>query len=226
MNVLLIDRKTIAEGTTEIALDLGGQDFNFRAGQYINLCIPSLAHPDTKGNCREFSIASSPHERGIVKTAIRNSDSGFKRTLLSMPIGSTLQMDGPFGLFTIPKRQINPVVFIAGGIGITPFMSMARAAAEATSPGNMMLITSNHRIERAAYREEMSALEKANPNFSVKENIGHLTPEFLQETMTEVPEAVYYLAGPPKMVFEIRQALKNAGVDEDSILAEEFVGYE
>jgi ferredoxin-NADP reductase len=226
MNVLLTDRKTIAEGTTEITLDLRGQEFNFKAGQYVNICLPSLEHPDSKGNCREFSIASSPREAGIIRIAFRNSESGFKRTLLGMPLGREVELDGPFGLFTIPKRQIAPMVFVAGGIGITPFMSMAKTATEDKNSLKIILITSNHSIERTAYREALHKLEKENQNFTLKENLGHLTREFIQETMTEVPEAVYYLAGPPKMVYDIRQALKTAGVDDDDILAEEFVGYE
>jgi len=118
------------------------------------------------------------------------------------------------------------MVFVAGGIGITPFMSMAKTAAEEKSPVNIILITSNHSIERTAYRETLRKLEKENQIFRLKENLGHLTREFIQETMTEVPEAAYYLAGPPKMVYDIRQALKIAGVDDDDILAEEFVGYQ
>ena len=225
MRAKLVHRRFIADKTSEITLDLGEQDFSFKAGQYVYLCLPSLAHPDPRGKCREFSICSSPNEQGMIQTAFRHSESGFKRTLLGMPLGSAVDIDGPFGLFTIPKRRAAPVVLIAGGIGVTPFMSMIRVATEDKHSLRMLLITSNTSIERAAFREELRLLAQRNPHVTFRENIGHLTPEFIRSSVGDAAHPTYYLAGSPKMVHDIREALKGAGIDDDDILVEEFVGY-
>ena len=226
MQTKLAERKIIAENTTEITLDLQNQEFKFKAGQYVNLCFETLPHHDPRGTCREFSISSSPKEEGILRTAFRHSHSGFKRTMLSMPLGTSVAIDGPFGLFTIPKRQIAPVVLIAGGIGVTPFMSMIKSMTLDKNPLQVTLITSNSTIERAPFRDELKRLTKENQNFTLHENIGHLTPKFIRAAVEDMADQIYYLAGPPKMVHDIREALKGAGIDDDNILAEEFVGYE
>ena len=226
MRVKIVEQKLVAEGTSEVAFDLKAQPFTFKAGQYVNVCLFSLTSPDPRGQCREFSIQSSPNEAGIVRVAFRHSESGFKKTMLSLPIGTELELDGPFGLFTISKKRTDPVVLIAGGIGVTPFMSMIRSAAEQKSSLKIILISSNATVERTPFRDALQELEKQNPNFSFKENIGHLTSEFIKEAVKDVSNPLYYLAGPPKMVLDIAQSLKNNGVDEEDILAEEFVGYE
>jgi ferredoxin-NADP reductase len=226
MTAKLIGRRLIAENTTEITLDLQGQPFVFKAGQYVNLCFETLPHADPRGTCREFSISSSPREEGILRTAFRNSHSGFKRSMLSAPLGTDIAVDGPFGLFTIPKRQINPVVCIAGGIGVTPFMGIVKTMMLDKNPLGITLITSNSTTERAPFREELKKLQKENRNFTLHENIGHLTAEFIKASVGDMQNPIYYLAGPPKMIHDIREALKSTGVDDDDILAEEFVGYE
>lgn len=221
----LIRREAIADGTTEIALGFAPQAFRFRAGQYVQLCIPNPSRNDVKGNCREFSIASSPGNTAELVFVFRNSESAFKRSLLELPLGGMVQVEGPFGLFTLPRIAEAPVVLIAGGIGITPFMSMVRYVGEGNLPHTLTLLSANHSVERAVYRTALRELEATHSRFHFREVFGRMTPEFIRDSAPDFLRSVFYLAGPPSMVADIRQALTALAVPEDNILAEEFVGY-
>lgn len=218
-------RTAIAEGTTEVALGLAPQAFRFRAGQYVQLCIPNPPRNDPKGNCREFSIASSPGNTAELVFVFRNSESVFKRNFFELPLGSMIQVEGPFGLFTLPRTRAAPLVLVGGGIGITPFMSMVQHERGKNFPYAMTLIAANVSQERAVYREIFRELEAAYPRFQFREIFGKMTPEFIKAWVPDVMQSVYYVAGPPSMVADMRQAFIALSVPDDNILAEDFVGY-
>lgn len=92
-------------------------------------------------------------------------DSVFKRTLKSLPIGSSVSIDGPFGSFGLHENPARAAVFIAGGIGITPFISILRQATQVQSSQRLILIYSNRRPEEAAFLAELQQLEEQNSNF-------------------------------------------------------------
>lgn len=98
--------------------------------------------------------------------ATRMRPTAFKRVLSSLPLGSELAVRGPFGNLVLPKDAAPPVAFLAGGIGITPFRSMAAHAAHAKLPHRLYLFYSNRRPEDAAFLEELRALQRDNPNYT------------------------------------------------------------
>ncbi len=225
MELPLLRRKTIAEGTTELAFSLDGVEFNFRAGQYVSVILPNPPFQDPRGNLREFSISSSPNNREALTVTFRDSGSPFKRGIAAIPLGIALGVDGPFGAFTLPKKTDRPLVLVAGGIGIAPFMSMARYAAEEHLPHRITLLYGNSAPERAAYREELQTLIRKNKQFTVHERYGEFTAAFIGERVSDIAGSRFYIAGPPRMVAAIREALRGAGAGEDDILFEEFTGY-
>lgn len=160
MNIKLpiIEQRTIAEKTDEVSFDLSGKNFVFIAGQYIRVTIPKLLYADPKGSSRVFTIASSPNEKNKLSIAFRDSGSGFKRTLLELPRGSLVEIEGPFGHFVLPRDASRPLVFIAGGIGITPFLSMIRFANENKLNYQITLLYANKNKENAAYLEELTSI--------------------------------------------------------------------
>ncbi len=214
----LIERKEIAEGTTEITLECP-DGFRFKPGQYVQIIIPGLI----EGNRREFSIASSPNEKRYLLLAFRNSESAFKKKIRELPIGSTLEIEGPYGLFTLQQKEEN-IILVAGGIGITPFMSMAQFAAEEKLSYALTLVTINSSKERAPFKEEVTRLEKENPKMKVMNYIGKPSAEKFRK---DIPKDVgkIYVAGPPGIVSEVKQTLIEVGVDEEKILVEDFIGY-
>jgi ferredoxin-NADP reductase len=234
---VLKHREEIAEGTMALHLEKPS-GFEFRPGQSIDLTLINPPESDSEGNSRAFSIASAPCEKDLL-IATRIRDTAFKRTMQALPTGTSLKVDGPFGYFTLHRSPTRAAVFLAGGIGITPFLSMVRQAAHDQLSQQLYLFYSNRRPEDAAFLEVLAQLTKTNSRFhfipsmsemekSHREWTGETGPidqEMLNRYLPALLGPMYYVAGPPAMVAAMRQMLATAGVDEDDIRTEEFSGY-
>ena len=230
-------REEVAQGTLAFHFDKPA-GFEFSAGQSIDLTLVNPAETDAEGNTRAFSIVSAPSDPELT-IATRIRDTAFKRTLATMPVGAEVKIDGPGGSFTLLKSSARKVVFLAGGIGVTPFLSMIRHALLNKLPHQLYLFYSNRRPEDAPFLIELQALTQQNPNFHFVPTItkmeksqrawdgerGVITREMLAKHLPSLGEAVFYIAGPPAMVAAMRQMLLAALVDEDDIRTEEFSGY-
>lgn len=118
-HVTLKRRQEVARGTMSFYFDRPST-FTFKAGQFIDLTLPHLSTTEPQGHSRAFTLASAPSEQQLMVTT-RLRDTAYKRMLRDMPLGSTFDMEGPFGQFTMQYNDSRTVVFLAGGIGITPF---------------------------------------------------------------------------------------------------------
>ncbi|MEK7561275.1 MAG: PAS domain S-box protein, partial [Patescibacteria group bacterium] len=215
----------IAKDTVELIFDLAHQAFSFSPGQYKRLTIPGLKG-DVRGSSRDFSIVSSPSEKNKITVAFRVSNGVFKQALLRVEMGTELTLRGPLGVFTLPADASTPIVFIAGGIGITPFISMVRFATENKLPYKMRLIYANSDNARAAYVEELRALARQNTNFTLVEKIGPVDKDFILQSAPDSPETLWYVCGQPEMVTQTRQTLAGeVGVEPERIRFEDYVGY-
>ena len=235
--VKLRKRTEVAERTTAFAFEKPA-NFVFKAGQFLELTLTSPPETDSEGDSRAFSIASSPHEE-MLMVATRMRDTAFKRVLGGMPLGAQVKVEGPFGDLVLHNNQARAAVFLAGGIGITPFRSMVVRAAKEQLPHHLFLFYSNRRPEDAPFLEELKSLERRNPNFrfvgtmtdmarsgrSWDGETGYLDHEMLSRYLEGAAWPIYYIAGPPAMVTALREMLNHAGVDDDDIRMEEFAGY-
>lgn len=233
----LLRRETVAEGTMAFYFDKPA-GFSHRAGQNMQVTLIDPPESDAKGPSRTFTIASAPHEPDLM-IATRMRDSAFKRVLKSAPPGLKLEIEGPNGIMTLHEDAARPAVFLAGGIGVTPFLSMARDAAKQSLPHRIWFFYSNRRPEDAAFLEELRALEKANPNYRLvptmaeaekssqpwKEEIGFIRRDMLERHLANLLGPVYYFAGPPGMAMAMQEMLAKIGVSEDDMRSEEFYGY-
>lgn len=233
----LIRREEIAEGTMafHFAKPAG---FEYRAGQSIDLTLLDPPETDAEGNTRAYTLASSPFDEDLM-IATRMRDTAFKRVLRNATPGMKVKIDGPFGSLTLHKNSTRPAVLLAGGIGITPFLSIVRQAEHDKAPHQIYLFYSNRRPEDAAFLEMLLESVKRNPNFhliatmtkmekSLREwngTNGLIDGEMLTRHLPSLQGPIYYLAGPPAMVAAMRQMLVKAGADEDDIRSEEFSGY-
>ena len=213
-------------------------DFSFKAGQYIDLTIADSPNGVANGLTHTFSIASSPFDKELlVTTRIRNTV--FKQALSILPIGSGVKIEGPMGSFSLHNNTARLAVFLAGGIGIAPFLSMLSHAREEKLHHPIVLFYANRYLEDAAFIDELWKLERPNPRFCFvpiltrtaknyrgwKGETGHLSPEMLLTHVGILRGPIYYIAGPPTMVAAARRTLGEVGVDEDDIRTEEFAGY-
>jgi ferredoxin-NADP reductase len=230
--------ETVADGTMafHIAKPIG---FEFRAGQAIDLTLLDPPETDASGNIRAFSIVSGPsNDELIVATRIRK-DSAFKRSLSKLQPGTKLNLEGPTGSLTLHKNQAKPAVFLAGGIGITPFMSIIDDAVTQHLPHQIFLFYSNRRPEDAAFLPTLKDYAHRHPRFTFVPTMTHLdqshqpwmgatgyiTADLLRRYVNPLQGPIYYIAGPPAMVAAMREMLLAAQVDEDDIRTEEFSGY-
>ncbi len=229
-------REQIAAGTMAFHFEKP-PGFRFRPGQAMDVLLDP-SDTDAQSARHAFSLVSAPFE-GHLAIATRMRDSVFKRTLKVLPIGSPLRLDGPFGSLTLHNDRARPAVFIAGGIGITPFMSILRQATRDQLPQRLVLLYSNRRPEDAAFLGELHEIEQQNRYFrllatmtqmskssqSWEGQTGVLDEAMLRAVDGELVSPIYYLVGPPAMVEAMRQTLGLAGIEGDDIRSEEFYGY-
>jgi ferredoxin-NADP reductase len=235
---VLKERKTLCADTMAFYLERPDA-FEFEAGQFANFTLLASAHRDLKGSTRAFSIASAPHERSLM-IAMRMRATAFKRSLNSLPIGTEVLLQGPYGWMTLPKKGDRPVVLLAGGIGITPFRSLVWHAAESLSPRKILLFYSVRIPEEAAFVEELQEMEHYNDRYKLictvtqpekartpwRGETGRISIDILSKWIPDLSVPIYYIAGPPGMVAGVGQMLVGAGISEQDIRAEEFAGYE
>lgn len=237
IRVALADRQQIADGTYSFTFDLKGQPFPYKPGQTVDLTYPDMPRTDEAGNKRTFSIAAAPgHDRLMVAT--RDRGSAFKRSLIQAPIGTELEVDGPYGSFTLPNRPANAVL-LAGGIGVTPFRAMAEDAIERSLDHTLTLIHSNRTPEETPFLLELLNWATKNDKFQYRPTMTkaerskrewkgerrRVDAAALREWLPKGGASVHYVAGPEGFVKGASEALREAGVDEDLIRSEEFPGY-
>lgn len=163
-------------------------------------------------------------------------DSTFKRVLKDAAPGLKVGIDGPAGLMVLHDDATRPAVFLAGGIGITPFLSMVRDAAHRRLPHRIVLFYANRRPQDAAFLDELYSLEQRNPNYRLIATMsqptpgwsgetGHIDRAMLERHVADLRRPVYYYAGPPGMAMAMQFMLADIGVAEAETRSEEFYGY-
>jgi ferredoxin-NADP reductase len=235
--VKLKSQKEIADYTMAFRFEKP-VNWTFKAGQSLDMTLLDPPEMDAEGNKRAFSIASAPHEDTLM-IATRMRDTAFKRTLKSIPLGSGVQIEGPFGDLKLHNNTSKAAVMLAGGIGITPFHSMVVRAAKEKLPHHIFLFFSNRRPEDAPFLKELQALESQNPNFKLIACMtqmedsrqrwdgeqGKIDRQMLERHLSGFPFAIYYVTGPPGFVAGMRTTLADSGIDDDDVRTEEFAGY-
>lgn len=225
----------VAAGTTAFHFDKPA-GFAFEPGQAVDLVLP--AAPDAEALRHTFSLASAPFEDELV-IATRMRISTYKRALAAMAPGGRAVVEGPSGSLTLDGDRSRGAVFVAGGIGITPFISILRQAAHERSAQRLALVYSNRRPEDAVFLAELQQLERDLRSFRLLATMTDMSRSAVQwpgetrlldaELVTrpaqDMPRPIYYIVGPPGMVEGVRSALAQAGIDDNDIRNEEFYGY-
>lgn len=235
--VKLTRKKEVADKTMAFWFEKP-KGFEYEAGQFVEVTLIEPPETDGKGNSRTFTLASAPREDEL-QVATRMRDSAFKRVLGNGEPDTEVEIEGPYGKLTLPEDGSRPVVFIAGGIGITPFRSMAVEAARQKLPHSILLFYANRRPEDAAFLEELRTLEQRHPTFQLvatmteperssrkwEGEIGRINRKMLERHLDDLKENLYFVAGPPGLVNAMQKLLREAGVSKDNIKAEQFAGY-
>lgn len=225
--VTLIGSGMVAEGTKlfRFAKPAG---FAFQPGQAVDL---TLLDPPAEANSshRMLSLVSAPCEAELAVATRMRETSAFKRALGMLAPGAKVRLKGPTGVMTLHDDPERAAVFIAGGIGITPFMSMLRQAAHERAERRFLLLYSNRRPEHAAFLDELQSLAQRYDRFRMLARMtdqdGFVDAKTIDHFVGAASAPVYYLAGPPPMVDAMTTLLRSGGVMDEDLNSEEFYGY-
>ncbi|MCH7966027.1 MAG: FAD-dependent oxidoreductase [Thaumarchaeota archaeon] len=222
INVPIVQRCQLQEGILEVTCKLHGNEFPYKAGQNIQVTLPSLLFNDPKGKTRTFNILSSPNNSEYISFAFFMSDSGFKKSISQIPENSKIQIKGPFGLFTLPNDNKN-LVFITEGVGVIPIIGIILFATEEKLRNNMILLLSGKKD--IPYGDDLASIEKINSNLSVKTKIGSITSSFIKNNIKDFKNTLFYLSGTSETISKIKLILLQNGVSIRDLMIEEFIGY-
>ena len=236
MRAKLKEKRQIAKGTLLAVFDLLGAEVDFRPGQYFFVTLLDPPYADDKGPRRHISVVTPPTERGVLGLCTRLRDTAFKRSLEELEVGAEVEVEPPKGKFVLPDDTSRPYVFVAGGIGITVFRSMLRYIEDESLPYRVTLIYSNRTVAETAFLEELRELERSNRDFRLvftmtddpawEGESRKIDAEFFREYVGErLNDVTYMVAGPPGMVGAMKEALAEAGVAEEHVIAENYSGY-
>ena len=202
--------------------------FVFKPGQAITLFLTDPP-PEPNSRQRIFSLVSAPFETELAIATRMREGSAFKRALKSLPPGAGLELKGPRGVMTLHEDRSRAAVFIAGGIGITPFMSMLRQAAHDRLERPLLLLCSNRRQEDTPFLAELRELERQSGSFRLLARMtdvdGFVDQATIERFVGDAPAPLYYLAGPPAMVEAMKTILRGGVVGDEDVRSERFFGY-
>lgn len=209
--------------------------FKYEAGQYVKMKLP-LKNPDNRGSSRYFTISSSPTEEFLMITT-RILKSTFKKELGNLEMGTKVDFRGPWGDFVLDEKNTRARVFLAGGIGITPYHSIIKYVADCKFTFPIILFVSYKEMSQILFKNEFEKITKDNRNIRVITTItepknsewsgetGRITIELLQKKLDNLSDNVYYIAGPDPMVDGLSKMLKDFGIPQGDILEDGFPGY-
>jgi ferredoxin-NADP reductase len=229
------EKREVAKGTLLVTFDLQGAEVDFRPGQYFWVELLDSPYEDERGLRRHITVVTSPTERGVLGLCTRLRDSAFKKTLAELEVGEEVEVEPPKGDWALPEDTSRPYVFVAGGIGITPYHSMLRYIADTGQPYGVTLVYSNRDRESAPFLDELHEYERTLPNFrlvlTMTDDSGwegetrHIDAEMLRDHLGDLGSSTFLVTGPPPMVESVAEKLTAAGVSEEQVLPERFSGY-
>jgi len=232
-NAVITGLKPVADRTVRLRLswqdEEGGKAVEFEPGQCMELEIP-----DT-GIRRAYSLANTGNWRGEMEFLIRLQPEGQFSGYLSRgaEVGQALKVYGPSGAFGLQAESLNPAIFIAGGTGLAPFLSMLRRLAEWGEDRAIHLLFGVNRESELFYVDELERLQQQLPGLSVTLCVWKPEPgwsgfkgtpaEALQDYLQDHPgDYDIYLCGPPLLVTAATQVALARGIAEQRIFSEKF----
>jgi ferredoxin-NADP reductase len=234
LKVVQIVRETPTVQTFRLA-DPGSDrlPFDFLPGQFLQVEVMPEAEKTAR---RSYTIASSPTQRAYVELTVKREEQGAVSKYLhdKVAIGDLLKVTGPFGEFTFTGTDAESIVLIAGGVGITPMMSVLRYLTDIAWSGQIFFLYGARSTEEFVFRDELERLERRFANLHVMAAMqrsagtvwlgpeGPITQEMLRSAVPDIAKRRVHLCGPPGMMAAIRGQLAELGVPEAQLHTEAF----
>lgn len=231
----LLNRQRVATNTVEMTFGLS-REISFTPGQYATIRIVKPRLEDYQMNERIFSIVNSPTQKRKIKILFRDRNSGFKKNLKKMALGEEVEIDQPIGMFNLPEDKTIPLVFLASGVGVAPFMSVLENMKQTGDDDRkVIMFFSNRTVVGAPYLKELKELSEALKNFHLIEtftrevvlNSGteRTSLEVIKKNVSDFARANFFLAGQPEFVEDLVRQLLEDGVPKEKVTQESFDGY-
>ena len=208
---------------------------NFIPGQFLEWSVPH-DQADSRGTRRWFTIASSPTEKyTYLVTRFAEKSSSYKTALQNVAVGDQIFAHGLEGDFTLPSDKTKPLVFIAGGIGITPFRSMVKYLLDKSesrdiillfavkSEGDLIFMDVFNEAKEAFGLKIIPVVSQPGPNWGGYS--GQISPEIIKREVPSLDKQFVYVSGPEPMVEAMERMLVNLGVRSSNLKQDFFPGY-
>ena len=212
---------------------LGGPlPFDYLPGQFLAVA----AAVDGKTTKRSYTIASSPTQHDFAELTVKHEEGGVVSGFLHDRVheGDLLDCSGPAGVFTFTGRECKCILLIAGGVGVTPMMSVVRYLTDRSWDGDIYLLYSVRSPQDVIFREEIEHLQRRHPNFRAvvtasrsegtdwKGPKGRITKELITQSVPDLATRYVHICGPVPMMEATRQMLTELGVPPERIKVEAF----
>ncbi len=220
----LVERRQLSPTTYEFAF-ASSSKINYKAGQYLAWTLDKVKF-DLRANRRSFTIASAPQEKHL-KLGIKfyEPSSQFKKRLLSLKKGDGIHVSALNGDFVLPADTSKKLLFVAGGIGVTPFRSMIKDIILTKQKRHITLFYFSAGEQEFLYKE----IWQEAVNYGVKvipfTNRERLDKDLLHKHAADFKDRDFYLSGPPFMVRGYKKALRELSVPANRIHTDYFSGY-
>ncbi len=222
----------LAKGIKQFAFS--GKRFKFLPGQYMEWTLP-VTQPDTRGNRRYLTIASSPTEKEtLIGVRFYENPSAYKKSLQALPVSSEIMAGQLAGDFVLPRDANLKLAFLAGGIGVTPFRSMVKFLTDTKQKRDVVMLYATGTEEEIAYKEIWEEAKEAfgfkfdyalsGPSSDWSGLKGYVNKENILSMVPDYKERIFYVSGSVRMVEGAREALKNLGVKDSHIKTDFFPG--
>lgn len=232
-----LKKEQLTDDTYSFYFKRTGEERDFVAGQYVEIKL-EIENPDDRGDSRVFTVCSSPSDKDYFMFTTRVIQSSFKKSLNALVPGQKVRFDGPWDDLNFDESDGLNKIFLAGGIGITPFHSIVQYCLDNNLDLPMTLFVSWSTKEEMVFDEFFRQAQSSLHNFEYIPTLTHIKnednwtgeegrieKEKIVKYAKDVKNSKYYIAGPPAFSKAQKEMVQAFGVEEEKILAEEFEGY-
>jgi ferredoxin-NADP reductase len=229
---LTFDHSEAEAGNIETFYFVPEKKLNYTAGQYVEITLDHT-NPDDRGIKRWFTLSSSPSEELLSITTKFNKEhsSSFKKALKKLKEGHELSFNGPMGDFVLPKLIQTPLIFVAGGIGITPFNSILKWLAKTDEKRPIKLIYGVHNEDEIIFQDTFSEAEQhatiivQEPTDAWGGERGDLNAKLVLGLTEPSDNCLVYVSGPEPMVEDLEKQFQHAGIKKSQLVLDFFPNY-
>jgi len=205
--------------------------FDYKPGQYMMVTIKTgdteLVHP--------FSLSSSPTDPDFIEFTKKLTASEYSTRLRALKPGDWARIDGPYGKFTC-ECEYEKILFLAGGIGITPFFSIMKYCTDYNLPTSMVFFYGCRNEQEIAFKQQLDEMQTKNPNLRViyvlnepspawTGKVGFVTADLIRQEAPDFQDRVFYACGPPPMVAAMQKLVATLGLPDAQLKLESFIGH-